>query len=203
MNNIQIPYKRPFEEIEIGEPSTFTFLVSLISEIQNSILVSHEKSEISQNYVITELYYAYILLGKFFFESKEVFFKANMQIFSNFIKETSSDNFRYILNSEIKHKAMLKIKHEYYLLCISNYDSLYNNYHDSLTHWLKLEQQVKHFELEENTKELLNIHILKLHDNDKVKLFHKVTDMLFKTFDIPSFYKSYIPFSIEFLKHEI
>lgn len=174
-------------------------VVSLVTDFQNIILAQYQNN-IEADTVITELIYAYLLSARIFFDNYATFEPINQNVYNRSVYETASDTVRYLISHRVITSLEQKISKENLKICIDNALSLYDNYALLMSDW-KDDSLVKeeYSQFESQLKRIKNMSGNRLNNS----VFFEIVNQLFHSFDISKFYRSYIPYSIKFLGHEI
>lgn len=109
---------------------------------------------------------------------------------------------RYIVNNNVNVIVKQKLHIEIETMCRKNYGMIYSNYFETLKKWQNLDEHLRHFELEQT---LTGANFLTAIRGNKQRLliFQEVTNMLFHTFLIDSYYQTYITYVPQFLRNGI
>lgn len=181
----------------------FYYVADIVTEFQSIIISSYNKKDISINLIVTELTYLYIEIAKRLYDNKKDFLKSNIIIRNIFINRYISDNIKFLLSNNIITKYRNKIDRQQQKLCMLNISQIYDNYCNTLNDW-----ENKGIEKIEYTKILNKIDLVKSYLIEKDELgnlhvfFVEITKKIFSSFNIVPYYKSYIPYTIIFLKNE-
>lgn len=191
------PLRNP--KLYIEQNTIYKEVASLVTDFQNIVLAQYQ-SNIETDTVITELIYAYLLSARIFFDNYAAFEPVNHSVYDRYVYETASDTVRYLISHRVITSLEQKISKENLKICIDNALSLYENYALLISDW-KEDSLVKeeYLQFESQLKRIKNMSGNRL----KIGVFFDIVNQLFHSFDISKFYRSYIPYSIKFLGHEI
>lgn len=199
--NIKIPYQEVPCDIYNKNEYIYIEIVRLIFDFQ-CIVLSIGENNIIEEAIVTEIIYAYILVAKIFYKNFADFTIMNNRIYKIYAQATASDTIRYLLNYNFINDLEVKISKEHNTLCLSNSQSLFTNYEKMISNWqiiddCKIEYQSFIIQLQQ---------IKSLIENESVNKEDVILEIfkhLFHSFNISSYYYSYIPYCIKFIHNEI
>lgn len=202
LQSIQIPYVRVKNHLEILDSDLYQKVVEIVAGIQEYILTLCNSEKDNSNLVITEVIYAYIFMAKICYKDISLFYQDNIKLYRKYTHICISDNMRYIVNNNVNVIVKQKLHIEIETMCRKNYGMIYSNYFETLKKWQNLDEHLRHFELEQT---LTGANFLTAIRGNKQRLliFQEVTNMLFHTFLIDSYYQTYITYVPQFLRNGI
>lgn len=198
--NIRIPYQHIPCMVEVKCRQLYDELLDLTFEFQGIILSGGEE-RMNVETIMTEMLYAYILIAKVFYPDYSSFKAFNDKIYKRYTWTTMSDTIKYLLSNNIKVRAENKIAREHKALCIANAQSLFTNYADLIQEWKSYDNCKAEYHL--YLRRLEYIMEMKVEDVSEEDVVSEIVEQLFHAFDIASYYHSFIPYCINFIKNEI
>lgn len=198
--NIRIPYHHMPCVVEVKCKPLYDELLSLTFEFQ-SIILSGGKEGMNVDAIMTEMLYAYTLIAKVFYSDYSSFKSFNDMTYKRYTWTTVSDTIKYLLSHNMMVQAENKIAREHKALCMANAQSLFTNYADMIQEWKDYDNCKK--EYHSYLKQLKRIKKMKDKYVSKEDVVSEIIEQLFHSFDIASYYHSYIPYCINFIKNEI
>lgn len=197
--NIRIPYHKVASPLKVNCRESYFRILDLTIEFQNIVLSGDDEKKCTES-ILTEMLYAYILNAKIFFPDYLSFKSFNDSVYKRYTNVVVSDTIKYLLSNNVVTYARNKTAREHYTLCMSNAQSLFTNYFDLLTAWKDFrscKQEYYYY-----IKQLNYIKEMTC-EAQRNEIISEIVDQLFHSFDIPSYYHSYIPFTVNFVKNEI
>lgn len=198
--NIRIPYHYIPCKVEVKCRQLYDELLSLTFEFQ-AIILSGGKERMNVEAIMTEMLYAYTLIAKVFYPDYSSFKLFNDMTYKQYTWTTISDTIKYLLSHNMMVQAENKIAREHKALCMANAQSLFNNYSDIIQEWNDYDNCKN--EYHSYIKQLKCIREMKNEYLSKEDVVSEIIEQLFHSFDIASYYHSYIPYCINFIKNEI
>lgn len=186
-------------KLYVEQNALYKEVISLVTNFQNIILAQYQNN-IETDSVITQLIYAYLLSARIFYDNLTDFKSVNHSVYDRYVYETASNTVRYLISHRVIISLEHKISKENLKICIDNALSLYENYALLMSNWKDnslVKEEYLHFESQ--LKRIKNMAGNKPNNS----VFFEIVNQLFHSFDISKFYRSYIPYSIKFLSHEI
>ena len=198
LQNINIPFQREYSLLDGMEERIHNETMRALS-LLSAFHFTEKSNPTPESTDVTTLIYLYIITAKAIFDQYDDFIKSNNEIYNFFLKNEHSDNLQFIINNHFHTSNLSKIENEFYSISISNIQILYSNYQPQLDNWELIVE-------EENTfhQYISQIyHIRSILKNDYNLFFEEYVKLMFACYDIPSYYKAYIPYTIKYLNHEI
>lgn len=198
--NIRIPFHHIPCTVKVKCRQLYDEILNLTSDFQ-SIILSGGKEKMNIETIMTEMLYSYILIAKVFYPDYSSFKSFNDMIYKRYTWITVSDTIKYLLSHNTIVLAENKIERAYKALCMTNVQSLFTNYTDMIQKWKDYDNCKKEYHL--YIKQLKCIKEMKNEDVSKEDIVSEIIEQLFHSFDIASYYHSYIPYCINFVKNEV
>lgn len=202
LRNIDIPFQRPYCIFDGMVENVYNEVMKTLSTLTSASLIQNSRSASQKDKVedekVTTLIYLYIATAKIIFNNYSDFMKSNDKVYDYFIKEECSDNFQYIINNHIYTNCFTKIENEFRLLTLTNIQALYSNYRPLLRDWNRLENEYIYQQYISQV-----YHIKSTLKEDTSIFFQEYVKLLFACYDLPVYYKTYIPYVIKHLSNEI
>lgn len=198
--NIRIPFHHIPCALKAKHSQLHDELLNLTSDFQ-VIILSGGKERMNIESIMTEMLYAYILIAKVFYSDYSSFKSFNDMIYKRYTWITVSDTIKYLLSHNMIVQFENKIAREHKAMCMANAQSLFTNYADMILEWKDYDsckqEYHSYIKLLETIKGMIN------EDVSKEEVVSEIIEQLFHSFDIVSYFHSYIPYCINFIKNEI
>lgn len=198
--NIRIPFYKIPCAVKVKCRQLYDELLNLTFDFQ-SIILSGGKEKMNVESIMTEMLYAYALIAKVFYTDYSNFKSFNDMIYKRYTLITISDTIKYLLSHNIIVQTENKIEKEHKALCMANAQSLFTNYADMISEWSDYDRCRQEYQSYIN--QLKCIKGMKNWSVSKEDVVSEIIEQLFHSFDIDSYYHSYIPYCINFIKNEI
>lgn len=198
--NIRIPFHHIPCTVKVKGRKIYDELLNLTFDFQSIILSGGEEGMNIEN-IMTEMLYAYILIAKVFYSDYSSFKSFNDMVYKRYTWNTVSDTIKYLLNHNMIVQTENKIAREHKALCMANAQTLFTNYSDIIQEWNDYDNCKQEYHSYLN--QLKCIKGMKNNDVSKEEVLSEIIAQLFHSFDIDSYYHSYIPYCVNFIKNEV
>ncbi len=202
LSRIAIPYVRMRNRMSMDRKLS-CLIADVITQIQTEIFSKKNNEGISSNTVITTLMYAFIIAGCIMYKSKADFNKVVEKIYKKYSFMAESDVQKYMLSLVGINTVQKKLFNELHALCLSNAVKLNVNYGNIMNKWKTSDFNNDFKDFVDLMRELNDYILSEECSFTKDQVFEELTKVLFHSFNIHNYYKSFILFSIKFLANEI
>ena len=181
----------------------------VLTKISEDVVVCYSERPLEDNTSVALLIYYLLSSAVYYFNTKEDFIKVNDELYNMLLPCSISPLTLNLLNNNIVSSIKDKIEREYNFLAKKIYPNLYVNYSEIIRTW-----ESKMIEDDDMSPYLLilsnisnntvweSIHISQypsLQINLQALFFMEYYKHVLSCFDIPPYYKAFIPFTIKHL----
>ena len=174
---------------------------NILCDLTDELLLKFSNSTLNENEIITNVINYYIVAAKAFFLSRAEFNTANQCILDAFLEDSISSFTKSILDHQILSNARDKILHEFKRQSDKIRADLFGNYVELLDSWDK----VSNLDAFSNSLQVLSDIRNEFNKMEKkegkyaIKYFIEFCKLMFQCWDIPSYYRAYVPFCIKYI----
>lgn len=174
---------------------------NILCDLTEELLVRFTNTVLQDNEKVTNIIYYYIVAAKSFFSSKSEFIITNNIVLEALVDESISSFTRSILEHQVLFDVRDKLLREYKCQSDKNKAELWANYVELLDDWDYLpnsDQVVMSLQSMNEIRSQLNQQ--KEKDDDLATFyFLEFCRLMFQCWDIPCYYRAYVPFCIKYL----
>lgn len=209
LHKIIIPYKRPLGLIDSMAPNLRDDTYKILSKISEDVVVDYSEKPLEDNNGVALLIYYLLASAVYYFDSKEDFFKVNDELYNMLLPCSVAPLTFNLLDGGIVSSVKDKIEREYNLLAKNIYPNLHVNYSEFIKKWeskmledddmspyLSILSNISNNTVWESTH---TSQYPSLQVNLKALFFIEYYKHILNCFDIPLYYKAFIPFTIKYL----
>ena len=173
----------------------------ILCDLTDELLLKFTNSTLNENEIITNVIYYYIVAAKAFFLSRTEFNTANKCILDTFLEDSISSFTKSILDHQILSNARDKILREFKRQSDKIRADLLGNYIELLDGWDKV-SNLDAFSISLQVLSDIRNEFNKMEKKDEeyaTKYFIEFCRLMFQCWDIPSYYRAYVPFCIKYI----
>ena len=198
---IYIPYKEHNVFWEKMPLNIYDKTNDILCDLTDELLLKFTNSTLNENEIITNVIYYYIVAAKAFFLSRTEFNTANKCILDTFLEDSISSFTKSILDHQILSNARDKILREFKRQSDKIRADLLGNYIELLDGWDKV-SNLDAFSISLQVLSDIRNEFNKMEKKDEeyaTKYFIEFCRLMFQCWDIPSYYRAYVPFCIKYI----
>jgi len=204
-----IPYQRPSNLIDLMPSNLRKGTYKILAKVSEDVVANYSEKPLEDSTSVTLLIYNLLASAVYYFRTKEEFLKVNDELYSILLPCSVAPLTLNLLDSGIISSINDKTEREYNLLAKKIYPSLHVNYSEFLKKWdskvIEDDDMNPYLsilsDISDNTV-WESIHISQhpsLQINLKALFFIEYYKHILNCFDIPTYYKAFIPFTIKYL----
>ena len=209
LHKIIIPYQRPSSLIDLLPPNLKNNTYEILAKVSEDVVSSYSEKPLEDKASVTLLIYYLLTSAVYYFNTKEDFLKVNDELYAVLLPDSVSPLTHSLLSNNIISSIKDKAEREYNSLAKKIYPTVHVNYSEFLRKWdskmIEDDDMSPYFSMLSdisNNTFWESVHILQyppLQINLKALFFIEYYKHVLNCFDIPAYYKAFIPFIIKYL----
>lgn len=176
------------------------YVSTMLCFLSEMLLEKYSINDLSEKERVTYILYYYIIIAKAFYPNKHDFISANQLVLNEMLHESTSFFTRSILDHQVVSTFCEKLLLEYQILSDQLRSDLWNNYAVVLREWEFIDKDPDSLDIYYAAKNISNsIHDQLEYSSGASDSFIEILKMITTCWNIPNYYKAYIPFCVNYI----
>lgn len=202
LSRLHVPYNESNVYWEQLPTNIYDKTNDILCNLTDELLLKYNnKSTLTENEKITYMIYYYIVAAKSFFSSRIEMVSANNSVLDAFLEDSISSFSKSILDHQILSEIYDKILYEFKCQSDKVRNDLLLNYTELLNNWdkvLDLDTMTISMQLLSEIRTDFN-KIKTDNKEDITTYFIELCRLMFQCWDIPTYYKAYLPYCVKYI----